>query len=170
MALRLRPFQLQDEAAVVSAAADFQGTWFNWEVAHSEGQTWAQYLKFLEGVSHGENLPEGWVRGLSLAAEVNNILVGRASVRLELNEELRRRGGHIGYAVLPEFRRKGYATEILRQCLEICKEHGIDRALVTCNDDNVASIKVIEACGGVLEVVEDIHQNSRRRRYWIDCR
>jgi predicted acetyltransferase len=72
--------------------------------------------------------------------------------------------------VLAPNRRRGYATEILRQALVIARALGIDRVLVTCDDDNVGSIKVIEACGGKLDAVLEADQPGRAplRRYWID--
>ena len=68
-----------------------------------------------------------------------------------LNDWLRLEGGHIGYGVLPGHRRRGYATEILRQSLVVARAHGVDRVLVTCDDDNAGSAAVIEANGGVLD-------------------
>jgi predicted acetyltransferase len=61
------------------------------------------------------------------------------------------------------------ATEILRQSLVIARANGIDRVLVTCNEDNAGSIAVIEACGGQLHpVIQTAPQGPRKRRYWID--
>ena len=58
-------------------------------------------------------------------------------------------GGHIGYVVVPEFRRQG--TEILRQALHIAHEQlELVRVLVTCDDDNVGSIRTIDKNAGVL--------------------
>ena len=81
-------------------------------------------------------------------------------------------GGHIGYVVVPEFRRQGWATEILRQSLLIARERcGVDRILVTCDDDNVGSIRTIEKNGGVLEnTVTGPDLEKPKRRYWIDLR
>jgi len=71
--------------------------------------------------------------------------------------------------VLPQFRRRGYATEILRQALVMARSLGIDRVLVTCDDDNVDSAKVIENCGGVLENVTAGRDGSvPKRRYWVE--
>jgi predicted acetyltransferase len=71
---------------------------------------------------------------------------------------------------VPEFRRLGYATAILRMALQIAREKcGIDRFLVTCDDDNVASIRTIEENAGVLEnTVRGPDLEKPKRRYWVE--
>nr|AAN75602.1 putative acetyltransferase [Saccharopolyspora erythraea NRRL 2338] len=103
-----------------------------------------------------------------LVADVGGEIVGRTSIRHVINDFLASVGGHIGYAVLPQHRRRGYATEILRQSLVVARAHGVKRVLVTC-DDNIASIAVIEACGGQLDSLVPAEPGApSRRRYWID--
>ncbi len=95
--------------------------------------------------------------------------IGRMSLRHYLNERLLQFGGHIGYEIRPGKRRMGYGKTILRLGLEQARQQGITRALVTCDDDNIGSAKIIEANGGVLENI--VLLNSRAvatRRYWID--
>lgn len=131
----------------------------------------ARYLEVLEEQERGVGLPTPkHVPTSFLFAFVGDRLVGRASIRHRLNEHLLRMGGHVGYAVVPEFRRRGYATEILRLALEIARERsGSNRLLVTCDDDNVGSIRTIEKNGGVLEnVIEGPDLKKPLRRYWID--
>lgn len=75
-------------------------------------------------------------------------------------------GGHIGYTVRPDERRKGYAKEMLRQNLNHCKKLGIGDVMVTCHKDNLASEKTILACGGVFEKNIEV-DGSIVKRYWI---
>jgi predicted acetyltransferase len=102
-----------------------------------------------------------------LAAVVDGSLVGRVSIRFALNEYLAMYGGHIGYAVIEEHRRKGYATEMLRQAVRLERDNGISPVLLTCDDDNIASAIVIERCGGTLEAVGPDEIGVLFRRYWV---
>ncbi|HEY0645038.1 MAG TPA: GNAT family N-acetyltransferase [Nocardioides sp.] len=88
--------------------------------------------------------------------------LGRIAIRHRLTDFLREVGGHIGYDVRPTRRREGHASAMLRQSLPWALELGIDRALVTCDLDNVGSIRVIENAGGELEDVR-----GAKRRYWV---
>ncbi len=88
--------------------------------------------------------------------------LGRLAIRHELTDFLLEVGGHIGYDVRPTRRREGHATEMLKQSLTWASDLGIDPALVTCDDDNTGSIRVIEAAGGELEDVR-----GTKRRYWV---
>ena len=95
--------------------------------------------------------------------------LGRVSVRHELSEHLRRHGGHIGYAVRKSERGKGYGRFMLEQALVYAKKIGLEKVLLTCNDDIVDSIKIIEGAGGVLQDKISIEGRPMlHRRYWIE--
>jgi predicted acetyltransferase len=91
-----------------------------------------------------------------------NVFLGRLQIRHRLNSLLLEVGGHIGYDVRPSARRNGHATAMLRAALPVAKAIGIDPALITCNPTNVASRKVIEHNGGVLE-----DERLGKLRYWV---
>ena len=169
LGLRLRPPRLDEEAAFRAAQATMDAE--GWPFAFDVGPDtrWSDFLRRLDRQRCGLDLPDGWVPTTYLIADVGGQIVGRTSIRHELNEFLAREGGHIGYAVLPEHRRRGHATEILRQSLTVARAVGIDRVLITCDDTNTGSIKVIEACGGRLEsLIEPATGGIPKRRYWID--
>jgi predicted acetyltransferase len=166
--LRLRPPLPADEAAFLAAHEAMACEDFAFGLGFEPGQPWQDYLARLERQRCGIDLPPGLVPATFLVADVDGHLVGRSSIRHELNDFLRREGGHIGYGVLPEHRRRGYATEILRQSLVVARALGVDRVLVTCDHDNIGSATVIERCGGVLHSVIDVEDGSPKRRYWID--
>jgi predicted acetyltransferase len=138
---------------------------------YQEGMSLARYLDVLADQERGENLPPNHVPETFLFAFKDLRIVGRVTIRHALNDVLARGGGHIGYVVVPEFRRRGYATEILRQALRIAHERlGLDRVLLTCDDDNLGSIRTIEKNGGVLEdVVSGLDLEKPKRRYWIEA-
>jgi len=132
-----------------------------------EREAWATFIKRVESTERGENLPLGYVPATFLVAEVDGQIVGRVSIRHALNEYLKERGGHIGYGVRPRFRRRGFATEILQGALGMTRTFGIEKVLVTCDDKNTTSSRVIEKCGGVLENIVELDDGERLRRYWI---
>jgi predicted acetyltransferase len=137
--LRLRPFIRDDETAILEAQRELSVEGFTFALDYEDGMDWQDYLDLLEHVRLGLDLAADRVPASLLAAEISGQVVGRLSVRHTLNEFLAREGGHLGFAVRPQHRRNGYATEILRQGLIIARSVGVDRALVTCDEDNIGS-------------------------------
>lgn len=98
----------------------------------------------------------------------NGQYAGRIAVRHELTDALRIMGGHIGYDVRPRFRGMGIASLMLEEALPVARRLGLDRVLLTCDDTNAASIRVIEKNGGVLEDKKQIAADRPLKRYyWI---
>jgi predicted acetyltransferase len=108
---------------------------------------------------------EDWVLCTNLWWVDGQEYIGRMSIRHELNDWLREVGGHIGYDVRRSRRGEGHATAMLREALAVAHDLGIEQALLTCDDDNLASRKVIERNGGVLE---DLRRG--KLRYWVPTR
>ena len=94
-------------------------------------------------------------------------VLGASNIRHELNEQLLKTGGHIGYGIRPSERMKGNATRLLAMALDKAKVQGIRKVLVTCDKDNVGSARTIIKNSGRLDS-EDIVDGTIIQRYWIE--
>jgi predicted acetyltransferase len=144
-----------DEEAIVSerrmATADYE-----------------EYVRLAEAWSQGNELPSGWVAATTRWLVDGDEYIGTTNIRHQLSDYLLRIGGHIGYAIRPARRRQGNGTEICRLALDEARLLGLDRVLITCDDTNLGSRKIIERNGGVLEdVVKQPDSNVPKRRYWV---
>ncbi|WP_258142790.1 GNAT family N-acetyltransferase [Arthrobacter sp. MYb227] len=164
--LILRPLELADADAALAAQRELDADDFDFLLGYSSKRGFGEFLEQLNAHEQGIGLPEGWVRSALLGAFVDGTLVGRTSIRYELTSDLLHVGGHIGYAVRPEFRRRGYAGQILHRSLDVLAARGTEYALVTCAEENLASAKTITRCGGVLDDIVQVGQ-ERTRRYWV---
>lgn len=129
------------------------------------------YLDWLkrEKQNHlGIHLNKGFVPATTYFYLEDEKIVGTINIRHCLNDSLLKKGGHIGYSVVPSQRRKGYATKMLQEAISICRRWDIIPILVTCNKENIASRKTIEKCGGKLEneYFNEI-SNETILRFWI---
>ena len=115
-------------------------------------------------LSEQEGVVDGWkVPSSTYWLYADGVPVGFGKLRHYLTDGLRREGGHIGYAIAPRFRGKGYGKEILRLLLEEARKMGIDRALLTIRTGNKASQAVALANGGVI-----CERTDERVYIWID--
>lgn len=169
--LELRTLREEDERSFLEAAAEFnaEASGVEFALGWTEPMSFGEYVRLMDCWSRGERLPSGYVPAGFYVGVVGGTVVGRVSVRFELNAFLSRVGGHVGYAVRPSQRRRGYATAMLRLALPICAAHGIKRALVTCDVDNESSRRVLERCGGVFErLTSEPALKVQKRRYWLE--
>lgn len=116
-----------------------------------------------------DTVPEGFVPSSTYLGvrEKDNYIVGMIDIRHYLNEYLTQAGGHIGYGVRKTERNKGYAKQMLKLALEKCKELKIKKVLITCDEDNIASEKVILSANAKLEDIRNV-DGENKKRFWID--
>ncbi len=106
--------------------------------------------------------PAGYVPSSHLWWVDGATFLGRVHIRHRLNPFLRELGGHLGYHVVPTYRRLGHATAMLAAALPVAAALQIECLLLTCDADNTASRRVIEANGGLRQ-----DRRGDKLRYWV---
>lgn len=104
-----------------------------------------------------------------LVDDEKDYFIGEISIRHKINEALEKYGGHIGYAVRFSQWNKGFGTLMLKLALIEAKKIGLSKILITCDDDNVGSVRVMEKNGFVLADKIENNINGKTvitRRYW----
>ncbi len=134
------------------------------------GDDFGSLVRRLNEMERGINLRPGFVPQTTfwLVRDGSRVL-GEIRMRHRLTPELEHRGGHIGYAVRPSERNKGYCTRMLSMCLDEARKIGLKRVLLTCRPDNPASARVMIKNGGVRTIDgTDPETGEPTVRYWIE--
>ena len=126
----------------------------------------SEWVQFAENTKYKETVTPGFVTAHIFFALDKDKLVGIINARHELNDYLLNFGGHIGYSVRKSERRKGYAKKMLNYTSEFLFSLGLQKILITCDKNNIASKRTIESCGGILEN-EVVEESRTTLRYWI---
>lgn len=140
----------------LAAAAEFRGnppiSWFVTDIdpaALTDAGAFAAYVARVLGEREEETArAAGFVPMTTLWWAQDGEVLGRIAIRHRLTPALERVGGHIGYDVRPSARRRGHATAMLAAALPLAESVGIEEALLTCDETNTASRRVIETNGG----------------------
>ena len=128
------------------------------------------YIAKCRNYEKKETLPEGRVIATQFLfiRRSDSKIVGMIQVRHYFNEYLEKYSGHIGYSVRPSERRKGYAKTMLKMALPFCNSIGLDKVLITCNEDNEGSERTIRANGGVYEsTIYEPDEGRNLKRFWV---
>lgn len=125
-------------------------------------ENFPKHLKDKYNEDLGINLKNKRVPQTTYWLYVDGVVCGMIVIRRKINEPLLKRGGHIGYYIKKNSRKKGYGKKMLSLSLDLLRQEGLHKVLITCDINNIGSQKVIENNGGILENI--INQS---RRYWI---
>ncbi len=130
----------------------------------------AQWLDFNKKQENKDTVSENLVvsEQFIYVRQSDGKIVGMIHFRHYFNDFLREYGGHIGYSVRPGERRKGYAKQMLADCLKVCKAQGLEDVMISCKQGNEGSKRTILANGGVYDrTVYCDRDNVYLERYWI---
>lgn len=172
MNLKLIKLSKEYEVQLCEMLAEWRTDWETngtnhspWAIFKNDYRDFDYYLTHLEHkTAEGEKVPDSVFFLLDVD---RNRLLGAVNIRHYLNEFLFREGGHIGDGIRPSERGKGYGTELLRLALLECKKLGINKVLMTCDKDNIASATCIRKNGGLLENEIVNSEGVLEQRYWI---
>lgn len=132
--------------------------------------SYEEFYKGLELNKHISDTNPNWANQTSyVLIDKHGHIYGAANIRHELKGKLFEIGGHIGYAIRPSERKKGYGTLQLNLLLKKVKEMGIKKALITCRENNIGSKKTMEKfIGNPDTLVPSMYDGIMEYRYWID--
>lgn len=129
-----------------------------------KGMPYEEFLLWLKenaGYSNGVGLENWMVPQTTFWLYDNDRPVGCGRIRHFLNENLKKDGGHIGYAISYPNRGKGYGNKILKLLVEECRAMGIHEVHIGANKNNVRSNTIILHNGGTL------CRNTELKNYYI---
>ena len=137
-------------------------------ISASLGLTGMDYVAWVDKVNRSSREADKvWGRYyLYLAFDENGRLIGLLNIRFSLSDALREEYGDVGYGVRPSERCRGYATEMLRYALSVCREKGMSKVVLGCYKDNPASAATIRKNGGVLFAENEKYKAGRISQYY----
>ncbi len=133
-----------------------------WDIGKKAIDDIKSYIHTSQKYEKGIDLPKNWASASTYWLMDEDEFVGTIIIIQQKKE-----GGNIGYYIRPSMRQKGYGKKILELSLPKAKELGIKKVLITCDEDNVASRKIIEQNGGIYEGPAELN-GIPICRYWID--
>lgn len=144
--------------------------WNNPEEIVPTATNYSRYSSFEDMIENLDMRESGqdWVKNTTFFYFIDGVIIGAANIRHKLTKDLLNTGGHIGYGVARSYRGQGYATKILQESLAFARSIGIEKALITCDEDNIASSRVIIKNRGLEDKPYLQSDGIKSRRFWID--
>ena len=114
-------------------------------------ESYEEWLKSVTDNTDIKTVNPNWVvTDTFFAIDGENTIVGIIDLRHTLNDFLKD-FGNCGYSVRPSERRKGYATQMLCQVLNVARNVGLGEIHLSVERGNAPSVKTIMKNGGVYE-------------------
>lgn len=136
-------------------------------ISASLGLSSSDYTEWVEKIKTNALTGDpSWGKSLLYLCFEDDTLIGLLSIRYDLPQALSEKYGDIGYGVRPSERKKGYASQMLRYALTVCKEKGMEKAILGCYKHNISSAATIIKCGGILVAENDNYKEGIISQYY----
>ncbi|MBQ5152516.1 GNAT family N-acetyltransferase [Macrococcoides caseolyticum] len=164
--IEFRKLTIKDKIAF----EEYMREWNNPEEIVPTATNYSRYSSFEDMIEKLDMRESGqdWVNNTTFFYFIDGVIIGAANIRHKLTKDLLNTGGYIGYGVARSYREQGYATKILQESLVFARSIGIEKALITCDEDNIASSRVIIKNGGLEDKPYLQSDGIKSRRFWID--
>ena len=149
----VRPTEAMKEQAIEFRQEFFEHGEFviNGSELFDKTEDYIEWCRSIDANTKEETVNPDWViTDTFFAVDDQDRIVGIIDLRHTLNDFLKDLG-NCGYSVRPSERRKGIATEMLRQLLDVAKKAGMKELHLSVEKNNEPSIKTIIRNGGVYE-------------------
>lgn len=168
--LKLVKPAIKYKKSYLAALKEFQKEGRNLNINYNDVKNnFKVFTNKLKNRARGEDLPKGYVPDTVLWLVDGNKFLGKIAIRHNINtKKLKLISGHVGYEIAPSERKKGYGTKQLQLALPFAEKLGLKKLLISCNEDNIGSQKIIEHCSGKFEKkIFDSEEKNYKLRYWI---
>ncbi|PKE31394.1 GNAT family N-acetyltransferase [Macrococcoides caseolyticum] len=164
--IEFRKLTIKDKIAF----EEYMREWNNPEEIVPTATNYSRYSSFEDMIEKLDMRESGqdWVNNTTFFYFIDGVIIGAANIRHKLTKDLLNTGGHIGYGLARSYRGQGYATKILQESLVFARSIGIEKALITCDEDNIASSRVIIKNGGLEDKPYLQSDGIKSRRFWIN--
>ena len=123
------------------------------------GKSYQDFQAWLQGVvanAQQKGIVDGWkVPQSTYWLYLDGDPIGYGKIRHFLTDQLKESGGHMGIAIHPQMRGRGYGTFFIAGLIDESRKLGIKELLFTIKNQNVASIQAVIANGGIVEKITD---------------
>lgn len=169
--LVIREFTYSDKEQLLDMVNEINSYDGNFEGLNNIGriEDYDEFLSKLEDNKYQERIKPEYSPQTTFGVFIDDRLIGGFNLRHILKGNLINHGGHIGYLIRPSERKKGYGTQLLKCALNEAKKLGIEKVLISCRTENVASERVILNNNGIYE--NDFYEEETGKtfkRYWIE--
>lgn len=121
----------------------------SYELYTKAEEDFQEFVTDLTNSSKGFNIPQGWVPCSSYwLVDDSGEVVGVIRIRHRVDSDYLQMIGHIGYEIKSSRRKEGYGSKLLELGLTEARKIGLEKVLITCDEDNVGSIRIIEKFNG----------------------